>query len=137
MNTDLRTEATMLYPVGASWSLVMSIRMVLLATCLLAAQAQAGASYEASKAELESLYQQLKDHWPSSDLHRKRLINSQRAWHAFRDAECEFVSTNEDHTNHIDTYEQCTLALTLERHRALQQYLHCVNSGSECAVAAP
>jgi uncharacterized protein YecT (DUF1311 family) len=115
----------------------MSIRVVLLAICLLAAQAQAGSSYEASKAELESFYQQLKDHWPSNDLHRKRLINSQRAWLSFRDAECEFVTTDVDHTSHIDDYELCAQALTVERSRALQRYLQCADLDTACAVVAP
>ena len=115
----------------------MSIRVVLLATCLLAAQALAGSSYEASKAELESLYQRLQEHWPSHDLHRKRLINSQRAWLSFRDAECEFVSTDVDHTSHIDNYEQCAQALTLERSRALRRYLQCADNDTACAVVAP
>ena len=95
-------------------------------------------SYEASKEQLATLYATLKTLLQNTPIHRKQLINTQRSWRAFRDAECEFVTTDDEQNNeHIDSYRQCAEDMTLARIRALQHYLHCAETGTDCTVAPP
>jgi uncharacterized protein YecT (DUF1311 family) len=87
--------------------------------------------------QLETAYQQLKTHWHDHDLRRKRLINSQRAWRSFRDAECEYAASDEQAATHIDNYKGCIQAMTEARTRALEYYLRCGEAETPCAVALP
>lgn len=92
---------------------------------------------EAARNELDTVYEQLKAQWPGDNLYRKRLINTQRAWRALRDAECDLVTTPHDPADHIDAYEQCLQTMTLTRARALQYYLKCAKDEKICGVATP
>lgn len=107
-----------------------------LAVCLLAFQAQASPSLADANVQLDALYQQLKNQPHTDDNLRKRMINAQRAWRAFRDAECEYVTAiGEGSAVHIENYEHCAQALTTARIDALQRYLQCTETETDCAVA--
>ncbi|MEN0106358.1 MAG: lysozyme inhibitor LprI family protein [Pseudomonas sp.] len=97
------------------------------ASCVPSTAAQA-------REQLEITYQQLLKHWANEHLHRQRLINSQRIWRSFRDAECELAATNENPGEHIDAYERCDQALSQERTRALQRYLRCAETNVDCVT---
>ncbi len=114
--------------------------------CLLATTASAATcvgancpptALEVATQQLETAYQQLKTHWQDHDQRRKRLINSQRTWRTFRDAECEYAATDEHPATHTDNYKGCIQTLTEARTRALQYYLRCGESGAACSVALP
>lgn len=119
-------------------------RLPALAACLLAtaslAAPSAGAhnahsSSSAEQIELEKLYQQLLNHLHGEPIHRKRMINTQRAWIAFRDAECEYITTHgQNERQHVETYDQCAITMTNTRIKALQHYLQCIEAREDCWV---
>ncbi|MGY4533032.1 uncharacterized protein YecT (DUF1311 family) [Pseudomonas sp. TE3786] len=125
----------------------MWLRPVLLsAACLLASFAAAAtctddspscSAYNATDAQLHSLYKESLTHLQNDDMQRKRLINSQHAWQAFRDAECEYVTTHDAPSEHTEGYVLCARAMSEERIRALQHYLYCDEPNVRCSVAVP
>ena len=111
----------------------------LLATAILAAprvDAHSGhTSYSAEQTELDELYQKLLNHLHGEPIHRKRMINTQRAWVAFRDAECEYITTHgQNERQHVETYDQCATSMTNTRIRALEHYLQCIEVREDCRV---
>lgn len=98
----------------------------------------ANSAVQRTESEMESLYQQLlKQHGHGSVLH-KRLINTQRTWHSFRDAECEYLTTyGEQKGRHAENYDRCVQAMTEQRIRALQHYQQCDQAADDCTIDMP
>jgi uncharacterized protein YecT (DUF1311 family) len=96
-----------------------------------------GNAYKKADAELNGLYRQitsrLKDDKPTTKL----LIAAQRAWVAFRDAECEFsVSLVAGGTAYGMYHAICLEGLTSKRIDDFKNYLKCQESDFECPVPA-
>jgi uncharacterized protein YecT (DUF1311 family) len=72
------------------------------------------------------------------DAHKKSLITaSQRAWIAFRDAECKFaVSSTENGTIYPMEDLLCLEEKTQKRAKEIQGYLHCEEGDLSCPVPA-
>jgi uncharacterized protein YecT (DUF1311 family) len=70
------------------------------------------------------------------DKHKKNLIaTSQRAWVAFRDAECKFaVSSTESGSVYPMEHSLCLERETQKRTKDLQAYLHCEEGDLSCPV---
>lgn len=67
----------------------------------------------------------------------KLLQSSQRAWIAFRDAECDFrTSASRDGSIHPMEAALCLRDLTEERTKALDAYLRCGEGDPSCPVPA-
>jgi uncharacterized protein YecT (DUF1311 family) len=67
----------------------------------------------------------------------KLLQASQRAWIAFRDAECSFrTSASKEGSIHPMEAALCLRDLTEERTKALDVYLHCGEGDPSCPVPA-
>ncbi len=116
-----------------------ALAALLLTTAALAAPNvdahSAHSTYSADQAKLEEVYQQLLNHLNGEPIHRKRMINTQRAWIAFRDAECEYITTHgQNERQHVETYDQCAVSMTVARIKALQHYLQCLDSREDCKV---
>jgi uncharacterized protein YecT (DUF1311 family) len=68
---------------------------------------------------------------------KHRLVAAQRAWIAFRDAECSFQSSGEDGgTAAPEVALICRTALTTDRVEQLKAYLNCEEGDLSCPVPA-
>lgn len=66
---------------------------------------------------------------------KSRLVHAQRAWIAFRDAECAFQSSGEDGGSAAPTViALCKAALTADRTGQLKTYLNCEEGDLACPV---
>jgi uncharacterized protein YecT (DUF1311 family) len=93
----------------------------------------AGADYQAADAELTKTYGELMKRLADDAEDRKLLHAAQRAWIAFRDAECDF-STNDSKngTIHPMLVMNCFESLTIERTKQLAAYLGCEEGDVSC-----
>jgi len=66
---------------------------------------------------------------------KARLVSAQRAWIAFRDAECTFQSSGDDGgTAAPMAIAACRTALTTDRTEQLKAYLNCAEGDLTCPV---
>ncbi|MBX6317064.1 lysozyme inhibitor LprI family protein [Pigmentiphaga sp.] len=91
-----------------------------------------------SDAELNKTYRailaRLKDDKPLA----QRLVSAQRAWIAYRDAECQFSSSlAEGGSSYSMVRAMCLAQQTRARTEALQAYLNCQEGDLSCPVPAP
>jgi uncharacterized protein YecT (DUF1311 family) len=85
----------------------------------------AAKAFRTSDAELNKSFQQLQRRL-SDDATRKRLVAAQRAWLAFRDAECAFSAAGvQGGSAYPMTYGLCLDGLTRKRVEAIKVYLSC------------
>jgi uncharacterized protein YecT (DUF1311 family) len=93
----------------------------------------AGADYVAADAELNKTYSELMERLSDDAEGRKLLQATQRAWIAFRDAECEF-STNDsrDGSIHPMLVSNCLESLTIDRTKQLAAYMECTEGDTDC-----
>jgi len=106
-------------------------------------QSQAGlnicadADYKAADQKLNQTYGRIMKRL-SGDHDTARLLQvSQRAWIAFRDAECDFrTSASKDGSIYPLEVLLCRRDLTEERTKALDAYLHCGEGDPGCPVPA-
>lgn len=97
----------------------------------------ANSPVQLAEREMDSLYQQLLIQLGHGSVLHKRLINTQRTWHTFRDAECEYLTAyGERNGQHARNYDRCVQTMTEQRTRALLHYQQCAAS-NECTVNAP
>lgn len=97
----------------------------------------ANSAVQLAKGELESRYQHLLEQLGQGSVRYKRLINAQRTWQTFRDAECEYLTTyGEQNGQHAQNYDRCVQDMTEQRTRALQHYQQCDNASDECTIDA-
>ncbi|MBN3820554.1 DUF1311 domain-containing protein [Paraburkholderia sp. Se-20369] len=102
-----------------------------------AMSACADRAYKKSDAELNRAYQavttRVRDNRPLSD----KLVSAQRAWVAYRDAECGFSSTGAEGGSIYPTVvSMCLDDLTKARTESLQGYLSCEEGDLACPVPA-
>lgn len=92
-------------------------------------------AFKASDAELNKLYRQIEHRLSDSDAARKQLVAAQRAWVAFRDAECAFASSAvEGGSVYPMISTMCLDDLTRKRIADFNQYLHCQEGDLSCPV---
>jgi uncharacterized protein YecT (DUF1311 family) len=84
---------------------------------------------------LNAAFKQI-EHRLSDDANGKqRLIKAQRAWIAFRDAECTFQSSGDDGGSAAPMIiASCRTNLTVERTKQLKAYLNCQEGDLSCPV---
>lgn len=134
------------------------LKPVLISACLLAAastaratedpcpdaqdqaslNACAGKAYKAADDELNKTYKEIQARLRDDEATSKLLVASQKAWIAFRDAECTF-STSAAAGGSIYPMLQdfCLAGLTSQRSEGLKPYLNCEEGDMSCPVPAP
>ncbi|TIO76704.1 MAG: lysozyme inhibitor LprI family protein [Mesorhizobium sp.] len=92
----------------------------------------ANADYEAADAKLNAAYKEL---FGSNDEKAQKLLQAaQRAWIAFRDAECAYsAADSEGGSIHPMEVSQCLTELTNERTKQLTSGPNCKDGDPSCA----
>lgn len=98
----------------------------------------AGRAYRKSDAALNTAYREIVARLADDVAGRGRLQAAQRAWLAFRDAECAFANADSAGGS-LYPYLQATCldALTRTRLQQLQAYLACEEGDLSCPVPPP
>lgn len=92
-------------------------------------------SFKRSDAELNSLYRQIEQRLREDADTKKLLVAAQRAWVAFRDAECTFSSSaTAGGSAYPMVHSMCLDGLTKARNEGLKAYLDCEEGDLSCAV---
>ena len=95
----------------------------------------AAQQHAAADKELNALYQQITTRLKGQPDRRKLLVGAQRAWVAFRDAECTFSASGvEGGSLYPLVYSNCTTDLTKSRVQTFKNYLKCQEGGVGCPV---
>jgi uncharacterized protein YecT (DUF1311 family) len=95
----------------------------------------ANQAYEKSDAELNALYKQILKRVKNDTVATRRLVSAQRAWIAFRDAECTFVaSPSTGGSVYPMVLSHCRERLTRARVNDLKSYLHCEEGDVTCPL---
>jgi uncharacterized protein YecT (DUF1311 family) len=95
----------------------------------------ASAAYEKSDAELNALYKQVTARLKGDAKQTKLLVAAQRAWIAFRDAECAFVGepTADGSANPL-VRANCLDRITSARAADFKSYLQCAEGDVSCPL---
>ena len=97
----------------------------------------AAADYAASDAKLNETYGEIVKRLADDPDGKKRLQAAQRAWIAFRDAECEFVTADyKDGSIFPLLHYTCLKEQTDTRVDALARFLDCDEGDTTCPVPA-
>jgi uncharacterized protein YecT (DUF1311 family) len=89
----------------------------------------------AADKELNALYQQITTRLKAESERKKLLVGAQRAWVAFRDAECKFSASGvEGGSVYPLIYSSCTTDLTKARVQTFRNYLKCQEGDLSCPV---
>jgi uncharacterized protein YecT (DUF1311 family) len=95
----------------------------------------AGQEYKAADKELNAVYQQITARLKDNAEGKKLLVNAQRAWIGFRDAECNFSASGvAGGSVYPLIYSNCMTSVTKVRTEALKQYLKCEEGDLSCPV---
>ncbi|MCU7647643.1 lysozyme inhibitor LprI family protein [Pseudomonas piscis] len=95
----------------------------------------ASLEYKTADKELNSLYQQIGQGLKNQAQTKQRLVGAQRAWVAFRDAECGYATSGvEGGSLYPLAYSQCMTALTKARVENFKNYLKCEEGDLSCPV---
>ncbi|POA46819.1 urease-associated protein [Pseudomonas sp. MPR-ANC1] len=95
----------------------------------------AGQDYKAADNELNAVYKQIKERLKDNAEATKLLVDAQRAWVGFRDAECTFSSSGVTGGSVYPlVYSSCLTGVTKVRVEALKQYLKCEEGDMSCPV---
>ena len=98
----------------------------------------ADAAFKRTDAELNAAYREIVGRLAGDLEARQRLVAAQRAWLAFRDAECAFATASSaDGSIYPMLYAACLDGLTGARQEQLQAYLNCQEGDLSCPVPAP
>jgi uncharacterized protein YecT (DUF1311 family) len=93
-------------------------------------------AFQKSDAELNALYRDI-ERRSSDPQSQKLLIASERAWVAFRDAECTFsTASSVGGTIHPMAYSGCLERLTSARIGDFKRYLQCDEGDMSCPLLA-
>ena len=96
-----------------------------------------GNAYKKGDSELNVLYRQITDRLKDDKATTKLLVAAQRAWVAFRDAECDFsTSAVSGGTAYGMIQAICLNKLTGKRIDDLKSYLNCQEGALDCPVPA-
>jgi uncharacterized protein YecT (DUF1311 family) len=95
----------------------------------------ANEAYEKSDTELNALYKQVTSRLKGDAKQASLLVAAQRAWIAFRDAECAFVSspTTGGSVNSM-VQANCRDRVTSARVNDLKSYLQCEEGDVDCPL---
>lgn len=97
----------------------------------------AAKSYKASDTELNKLYREIEHRLADDPDTRKLLVSAQRAWVAFRDAECAFSASGVAGGSAYPMIQtMCLDELTQKRVEDFRRYLSCEEGDLSCAVPA-
>jgi len=89
----------------------------------------------AADKELNALYQQITSRFKGNPDNKKLLVGAQRAWVAFRDAECKFSASGvEGGSVYPLIYSNCVTELTKARVQTFKNYLKCQEGDLSCPV---
>ncbi|MCP2020173.1 lysozyme inhibitor LprI family protein [Pseudomonas laurylsulfatiphila] len=89
----------------------------------------------AADKELNALYQQITSRFKGNPDNKKLLVGAQRAWVAFRDAECKFSASGvEGGSVYPLIYSNCVTELTKARVLTFKNYLKCQEGDMSCPV---
>jgi uncharacterized protein YecT (DUF1311 family) len=96
-----------------------------------------GNVYKKDDAELNVLYRQITARLKDDQATTNLLLAAQRAWVAFRDAECDFSASGVDSGTALGTILAiCLDNLTLKRINDFKNYLKCQQGALDCPVPA-
>lgn len=85
--------------------------------------------------ELNALYQQITTRLKGNADSKKLIVNAQRAWIGFRDAECKFSASGvEGGSVYPLIYSNCITELTKARVETFKAYLKCQEGDMGCPV---
>jgi uncharacterized protein YecT (DUF1311 family) len=105
------------------------------ATSQMAMNVCADQAYRKTDAELNDVYKQIHDRLKNDKGTIKLLVNAQKAWLAFRDAECTFsTSASAQGSVYPMLVAQCRDGLTSKRIDELKTYLRCEEGDMSCPV---
>ncbi|NTZ82837.1 DUF1311 domain-containing protein [Burkholderia metallica] len=94
-------------------------------------------AYKKSDGELNRTYQAVTERLRNARPLADKLVNAQRAWIAYRDAECHFSSANaEGGSAYPMVVSTCLDDLTKARTETLKGYLSCEEGDLACPVPA-
>ncbi|MCV0395641.1 MAG: lysozyme inhibitor LprI family protein [Rhizobiaceae bacterium] len=92
-------------------------------------------AYKSADAELNALYREIEQRLGADRDARHLLVGAERAWVAFRDAECTFASSGVDGGSAYPMVQSmCLGELTRKRGEELRQYLDCEEGDVSCPV---
>lgn len=95
----------------------------------------ASAQYEVEDAKLNKAYHEVMKRLDAGSQDRKKLQMAQRAWIAFRDAECAFsASDSEGGSIYPMLVSLCLAELTTARTAQLNAYMECTEGDVDCQV---
>ena len=95
----------------------------------------AAQQHAAADKELNALYQQITTRLKGQPDRKKLWVGTQRAWIAFRDAECTFLASGvEGGSMFALIYSNCTTDLTKARVETFKNYLKCQEGDMSCPV---
>ena len=96
-----------------------------------------GNAYKKADAELNVLYRQITARLKDDKATTKLLVAAQRAWVAFRDAECDFFASGvSGGSAHGMILAICLDRLTSKRIDDFKNYLKCQEGALDCPVPA-
>jgi uncharacterized protein YecT (DUF1311 family) len=95
-----------------------------------------GNAYKKADAELNVLYRQITARLKDDKATAKLLVAAQRAWVAFRDAECDFSASGVSGSAHGMVLAICLARLTGKRIDDFQNFLKCQEGALDCPVPA-
>ncbi|MFZ0872032.1 MAG: lysozyme inhibitor LprI family protein [Rhodanobacter sp.] len=105
------------------------------ATSQMAMNVCADQAYRKTDAELNAVYSQINVRLKQDKEATKLLVNAQKAWLAFRDAECTFsTSASAQGSVYPMLVAQCRDGLTSTRIDELKAYLRCEEGDLSCPV---
>ncbi|MCO4316826.1 lysozyme inhibitor LprI family protein [Phyllobacterium sp. 21LDTY02-6] len=97
----------------------------------------AGKAYQTSDAELNRLYKRIEQRLKGDADTTRLLVSAQKAWIAFRDAECEFSSSAvAGGSAQPFIRSSCLDGMTQTRIDNLKTYLNCQGGDMSCPVPA-
>jgi uncharacterized protein YecT (DUF1311 family) len=98
----------------------------------------AGKAFNEADAKLNDAYKQIEGRLKDNAASKKLLVDAQRAWVAFRDAECNFQGgpRAEAGSMYPMVVFGCQETLTDNRLKDFQRYLNCKDADTDCPVPA-
>ncbi|WP_352608486.1 lysozyme inhibitor LprI family protein [Mesorhizobium sp. M0047] len=98
----------------------------------------AGKAFDAADKKLNDAYRQIEGRLKDNAAAKRLLVDAQRAWVAFRDAECNFQGgpPADAGSMYPMVVASCQASLTNNRLKDLQGYLNCKDADTDCPVPA-
>jgi uncharacterized protein YecT (DUF1311 family) len=110
---------------------------VTLSIAATAALADPGSDFKSADQALNQTFRKIQKRLSDDADGKARLVKAQRAWNAFRDAECTFQSSGDDGGSAAPMIAAgCQADLTKDRTKQLKVYLNCQEGDLACPVPA-